>query len=85
MSNIIASELRTRKLTYRDAAPLFGKSYQCISKWVNGETKPTDTTLLNLINSQHQWVSDLAFRCLLIRYPVIMQSLVAKAQRENIE
>jgi len=83
MSNLIAKEIRTRQLTYREAAPLFSKSYQCVSQWVNGETQPTDTTLLNLINSPHQWVSDLAFRCLVLRYPVIVQLLAARANQET--
>jgi len=80
INQIIHHEISDRGLDFRQAAPYFGKSFQCVNQWARGETSPSDKTLITLIQSKHSWVSDLAFRCLLIRYPAIMQVLEIRAR-----
>src|SRR3989304_3681682 len=80
VNKLIVREISSRELDFRKAAPYFGCSYQCVNQWARGETSPSDKTLITLIQSKHSWVSDLAFRCLLIRYPAIMQVLEIRAR-----
>ena len=76
---LIIAERHARQMSYREFSECLGVHFQRVHQWECGKRELSDASILTLIKSEHQWVIDLAFRCLLIRYPVILQLLAVRA------
>ena len=71
----------SRKLTLREFASTLQVNFQAVHQWERSERSPSAATLMRLMGNSEQWVSDLAFRCLLIRYPFINKILAMRSRR----
>lgn len=80
ISQLIGRAIHERHLSLREAARHFGVTHQAIARWASGDTAPDDSTLFAMLASSTPWVSELAARCIAIRYPVIVEVLALRAK-----
>ena len=66
VSEIITQAIDSQFLTLREAAAELGVSHQAVANWKNGVNVPSNTWLMNLAQTNQDWQSEMARKCLIV-------------------